>query len=159
MIDYLRRSLPPFVTGAIAGAAGGLLLFAGTFDAASARAVPPPATPLLASSETIIGEPLIYPSTGQAKVTAAVVTLAPGQETGWHTHGAPVVGYVLEGTLEVDYGDKGQRIYRPGDAMLEAIGFAHNGRNIGTEPMRILAVFLGVAGMGMSEPAPAPRKP
>lgn len=160
MIEHLRRSLLPFVTGAAAGVAGGVLLLASPFDAPSLQTVPPsPVTPLLASSETVLGEPLIYPSAGKAKVTAAIVTLAPGQETGWHTHGGPVVGYVLEGTLDVDYGDKGVRVYRAGEAMLEAIGFAHNGRNNGTEPMRILAVFLGVAGMATSEPAAAPGKP
>jgi hypothetical protein len=86
-------------------------------------------------------------------VTAAVVTLAPGQETGWHTHGMPTFGYVLEGELEVDYGKAGVRVYRAGDAVLEAIGVAHNGRNIGAGPMRILAVFMGADGLATSEPA------
>jgi quercetin dioxygenase-like cupin family protein len=117
-----------------------------------------PAAPLLASGETVIGEPIIYP-VGKGKVTAAVVTLAPGQETGWHTHSSPVFGYMLEGTLEVDYGDKGVRVYRAGDAVLEAIGFAHNGRNTGTDRMRILAVFMGAEGLAPSTAAARPGKP
>jgi len=112
-----------------------------------------PVGPLISSGETIVGERIVYPRDAPAKVTAAVVTLAPGQETGWHTHGMPVLGYVLEGELEVDYGEKGIRVYRTGDAVLEAIGVAHNGRNIGSGPMRILAVFMGAEGLSPSVPA------
>lgn len=100
-----------------------------------------------------MGERIAYPAGAPAKVTAAVVTLAPGQETGWHTHGMPVLGYVLEGELEVDYGEKGVRVYRAGEAVLEAIGVAHNGRNTGVAPMRVLAVFMGADGLKPTEPA------
>ncbi|HML44526.1 cupin domain-containing protein [Hyphomicrobium zavarzinii] len=122
-------------------------------DALRARDVPPPAVPLLSSGETVVGERIAYPAGAPAKVTAAVVTLAPGQETGWHTHGMPVLGYVLEGELEVDYGEKGVRVYRAGEAVLEAIGVAHNGRNTGVAPMRVLAVFMGADGLKPTEPA------
>jgi quercetin dioxygenase-like cupin family protein len=111
-----------------------------------------PAGPLLHTGTTVVGEPVVYPQ-GTAQVTAAVVTLAPGQETGWHTHGMPVVGYVIEGELEVDYGEKGVRLYRSGEAVMEAIGVAHNGRNVGSAPMRILAVFIGAEGLKTSQPA------
>ncbi|HYD15321.1 MAG TPA: cupin domain-containing protein [Hyphomicrobium sp.] len=119
-----------------------------------ARAPLPLAGPLISSGETILGERIVYPTGAPAKVTAAIVTLAPGQETGWNIHGAPVLGYVLEGELEVDYGDKGLRVYREGEAMLEAIGVPHNGRNIGSGTMRILAVFMGAEGLQPSVPAP-----
>jgi quercetin dioxygenase-like cupin family protein len=111
-----------------------------------------PAGPLLSSGETVVGERIVYPAAAPAKVTAAVVTLAPGQETGRHTHGMPTFGYVIEGELEVDYGDKGTRLYRAGDAVLEAIGVPHNGRNRGAGPMRILAVFMGAHGLKTSLP-------
>jgi quercetin dioxygenase-like cupin family protein len=112
-----------------------------------AREPPKPVTPLLHTGTTVVGEPVVYPTGAAAEITAAVVTLAPGQETGWHTHGMPVVGYVIEGELEVDYGEKGVRVYRAGDAVVEAISVAHNGRNKGNVPMRILAVFVGAEGL------------
>jgi quercetin dioxygenase-like cupin family protein len=111
-----------------------------------------PVTPLVAASETIMGEPIVYPDGRPAKITAAVVALEPGGETGWHTHGVPTFGYVLEGELTVDYGEKGSRIYRAGDAVLEAIAIPHNGRNTGAGPMRILAVFMGADGLRTSVP-------
>jgi quercetin dioxygenase-like cupin family protein len=114
------------------------------------------ATQLLASGETVVGEAIAYPTGSPAKVTAAVLTLAPGASTGWHTHGIPTFGYILEGELTVDYGAKGVRVYRAGDALLEAIHIAHDGRNTGAGPMRILAVFMGADGLPTSAPAPGP---
>ncbi len=111
--------------------------------------------PLLASGETIVGETIAYPAGAPAKVTAAILTLAPGASTGWHTHGLPTFGYILEGELTVDYGDKGVHVYRAGDALLEAIDVAHDGRNTGAGPMRILAVFMGAEGLPTSVAAPA----
>jgi quercetin dioxygenase-like cupin family protein len=128
--------------------AGGALFVLATADPTRALQ---PAGPLLHTGTTVVGEAVVYPA-GAAQVTAAVVTLAPGQETGWHTHGMPVVGYVIEGELEVDYGDKGVRVYRAGEALMEAIGIAHNGRNVGSAPMRILAVFIGAEGLKTSLP-------
>lgn len=100
---------------------------------------------LLSTGSTITGEPIQYPS-GSAHVTAVEITLQPGQQTGWHKHPVPLFGYVLEGELTVDYGANGKRIYRKGDSLLEAMNEAHNGRNTGKGPMRILAVFIGAEG-------------
>jgi hypothetical protein len=42
--------------------------------------------PLLATTKTVMDEQIVYPS-GVAKLTTGIVTLDPGDETGWHTHG------------------------------------------------------------------------
>lgn len=111
--------------------------------------------PLLASGETIVGEKIAYPVGAPARVTAGILTLAPGASTGWHTHGVPTFGYILAGELTVDYSEKGVRVYRAGGAVLEAINVAHDGRNTGAGPMRILAVFMGAEGLPTSVAAPA----
>ncbi len=98
---------------------------------------------LLSGNQTVAGETIAYPVDQPAAVTAAIVTLLPGQETGWHIHGVPVFGYILEGELTVDYGALGPRVYRQGEGFLEAISFRHNGRNDGEVPVRVLAVFMG----------------
>lgn len=103
----------------------------------------PSVATLLSTGETILGQPFRYPDGVAARVTAAIVTLPPGAQTGWHQHDVPLFGYVLKGDLTVTYEGKGERLYRPGEAFMEAIGISHNGRNTGTEPMRILAVFMG----------------
>lgn len=98
--------------------------------------------PLLATGQTIIGEPIAY-SPGAAKVTAVIVTIQPGEETRLHKHGVPLFAYILSGEATVDYGDKGVKVYPCGTAFMEAMDQWHHGMNHGKEPVRILAVYLG----------------
>ena len=105
-----------------------------------------PAVKLLETGTTVTGEPLVYPTSGPAKVSAIVVTIAPGAETVLHHHPAPMVAYILEGDLRVDYGAHGRHDYHTGDALLEAMAVPHKGTNIGTVPVRILAVSMGAEG-------------
>jgi quercetin dioxygenase-like cupin family protein len=128
---------------------------AAEITAAAPAAVAPGERMVLSTGTTVTGEPIRYPSGGPAKITAMEITLQPGQQTGWHTHPVPLFGYMLEGELTVDYGTKGKRIYRKGDGLAEAMNEAHNGRNTGRKPLRILAVFIGQEG----EPGTVPASP
>ena len=105
-----------------------------------------PAAPLLSTGITVVGEPIRYPTSGPAHVTGSIVTLAPGARTVVHKHGVPMFAYILEGEITVDYGDKGKRTYRAGDALMEAMDVAHFGENTGTQPMRLIAVYMGAKG-------------
>jgi quercetin dioxygenase-like cupin family protein len=125
-----------------AGLAGAGLLI----GAAVAKTAYPSGDVLLSTADTVIGQPIIYPA-GPAKVTSSIVTLEPGQATGWHRHDAPLVGYILDGEITVDYGPDGTRVYRAGDAFVEALGSAHNGINTGPDTVRMLAVSIGAEGV------------
>ena len=105
-----------------------------------------PSVPLLSTGTTIVGETLHYPTNGPAHVTAAIVTLAPGAKTVLHRHGVPLFAYILEGEVTVDYGDRGKRTYRAGDALMEAMDVPHFGADAGPQPVRILTVFIGAEG-------------
>lgn len=148
MLENLR-----ILAGVLLGALGAFLVVWLVSGDGGRKWVRPQAAPLLSSGETVVGEAITYPTGAPAKVTAQVMTLAPGQETGWHTHGVPVLGYVLEGELEVDYGPKGVKAFHAGDAVLEAISTPHNGRNVGSAPLKILAVFMGAEGLQNTAPA------
>jgi len=113
-------------------------------------------TPLLSSGTTIIDQPIAYPA-GTPKVTAAIVTVPPGGETGWHLHEVPLFAYILDGEISLDYGEKGTRMLKAGDSLLEAMNWAHNGKNTGTVPLRILAVYMGAEGLENAEAAAAPH--
>ena len=102
--------------------------------------------PLLSTGTTVLGETLHYPTSGPAHVTAAIVTLEPGAKTVLHRHGVPLFAYVLEGEITVDYGDRGTRTYRKGDALMEAMDVPHFGVDAGSKPVRILTVFIGAEG-------------
>ena len=98
--------------------------------------------PLIATSRTTVGETISYPQ-GTAKITSAIVTLKPGESTGFHKHGAPTYGYILSGAVTVDYGTHGKRTYAAGTAFMEAMDVWHDGTNDGSAPCRILVVFMG----------------
>ena len=105
-----------------------------------------PAVSLLSGSRTVVGEDIVYPTTGKAVVTAMIVTLAPGEKTVIHRHGVPLFAYILEGAVTVDYGAHGVKTYTQGQSFLEAMHVAHAGRNAGGIPVKILAVYMGAEG-------------
>jgi quercetin dioxygenase-like cupin family protein len=102
-----------------------------------------PAVPLLSTGTSIVGETIRYPKAGRAHVTAAIVTLAPGGRTIMHKHGVPLFAYILDGELTVDYGKHGKRTYLKGQTFMEAMNVPHFGINTGSEPVRLLAVYMG----------------
>lgn len=107
---------------------------------------------LLDTSQTVIGEDILYPGGGQARIKAMVVVLEPGERTVWHRHGVPLYAYLLAGDLELDYGPAGKRIYHSGDNFMEAMKEFHQGHNIGSDQVRILAVFMGGEGQPLVIP-------
>jgi quercetin dioxygenase-like cupin family protein len=138
----------------------GLLL---SSSVALAQSAPPPAGAhggtrmVLQTGKTVTDEPIQYPA-GKPSITAVEITLAPGQQTGWHTHPVPLFGYILEGELTVDYGPLGKRIYRQGEALVEAMNEAHNGHNSGQGAVKILAVFIGAEGIPDTTRASPPKR-
>jgi quercetin dioxygenase-like cupin family protein len=136
----------------IALSAGGVALLAALATAASALQPTTHVTTLLSTSKTVMDEPIVYPTGSPAKVTTVIVSMAPGAETGWHKHGVPLVGLVLEGELTVDYGARGKRTYKKGDSVAEAMNVPHNGRNTGTDTMRLFVVYMGADGLQSSIP-------
>lgn len=143
MTTITSRALTVALTASIAFAAG--------YSLSSAREPIKRFTPLLATSKTVMDEPIVYPS-GTAKLTNGIVALEPGQETGWHTHGVPLTGLILEGELTVDYGDKGTRTFHKGESIAEAISVPHNGRNLGTDVVKLFVVYIGAEGVPTMTP-------
>lgn len=103
----------------------------------------PPVDLLLQASTTTIDQPVAYPTAGRPEITAAIVTMQPGDVTGLHRHDVPMFAWVMQGGITVDYGSAGTRAYGEGDALLEAFRTPHNGRATADVPTRILVVFAG----------------
>jgi quercetin dioxygenase-like cupin family protein len=108
-------------------------------------------TPLLSGNQTIIDQTIAYPE-GTPKVTAAIVIIPPGKDTGWHIHTVPLFVYILEGEVTVDYGSKGVKTFKAGSALLEAENWPHIGMNKTDKPLRILAVYMGAEGVATATP-------
>ncbi|WP_313913559.1 cupin domain-containing protein [Tahibacter sp.] len=121
--------------------------------AAPAMALEPSATlkvtPLLKTTTSWDGKPIVYPG-GQAEVSALVIEIAPGGETGWHQHPVPSFGMVLEGTLEVQLKDGQVKRIEAGQALAEVVDTLHNGRNVDKKPLKLLVIYAGSAGMPLT---------
>jgi quercetin dioxygenase-like cupin family protein len=115
-------------------------------------------TPLMKTSTSWDGKPLVYPA-GQAEVSALIVEIAPGGETGWHQHPVPSFGVVLEGTLEVRLEDGRTRRIERGEALAEVVSTLHNGRNVGDAPLKLLVFYAGSSGTPLTIKAEATKKP
>lgn len=126
--------------------AAGLALALATAPAVAEEADYASTVPLFDGTTNVVGETIVYPTTGPARVTSLIVQMKPGESTGPHRHGAPTWGYILEGQVTLDYGSHGKRTYRKGDSFMEAEGVTHNGVNDGDGPVRILVVFMGAEG-------------
>ena len=134
------RSLTALALAAALGLVAGVALGRTTYPALEV---------LLKAPRSVLGQPLAWPD-GTPAITAAIITLEPGRETGWHRHDVPLLGYILEGALTVDYGPGGSRTYAAGDAFIEAFETDHDGRNAGAVPVRLLAVYMGAEGVPLS---------
>jgi quercetin dioxygenase-like cupin family protein len=114
-------------------------------------------TQLLKTTTSWNGAPIKYPE-GQAEVTSLMVEIAPGGETHWHEHPVPSFGYLLEGSLEVSLVDGKKKLLKPGEALAEVIATAHNGRNVGTTPVKLIVFYAGaVDKQPLSVPRPDAR--
>ena len=100
--------------------------------------------PLLKTTTTSTGQAIEFPK--DVEVTALEVEIAPGKETGWHQHPVPGYAYILSGSVVIEVEGGETRRFDAGDAFVEVINTAHNGKNPGSEPVRILVFFSGEPG-------------
>lgn len=93
---------------------------------------------------------------GERDVTAATVEYAPGAESARHRHSGPVLGYVLEGSMIMQFGDGSPVTYTAGQMFFEPEGGIHQvSRNASSvNRAKILAIIFGKKG----EPLTAPVK-
>jgi quercetin dioxygenase-like cupin family protein len=104
------------------------------------------ATPVLQSGTTAGGTSIAYPKTDSAEVTALMLDIGPGGETGRHMHPYPTFVYVLEGAIDVEMDGGVVHSYKAGDSVLEVVNTWHNSKNKGKTPAKVLVVFAGVRG-------------
>lgn len=112
---------------------------------------------LLVTTTAGNGQPHRYLATDKPEVTAMTVEIAVGGETGWHQHTLPVYAYVLAGKLSVELADGRTLNFSQGDAIVEVQNLAHNGRNSGSEPVKLIVFYTGEVGRPLSVKTAAPK--
>lgn len=95
------------------------------------------------------GKPIEYPQ-GEAEVSGMVIEIAPGGETGWHLHPVPSFAMVMAGELEVQLKDGSKKRLVPGDALAEVVNTLHNGRNLGSVPVKLVVFYIGTTNQPLS---------
>jgi len=100
--------------------------------------------PLLQTTTNSTGQPIAYPREGTPEVTALLIEMAPGEQTGWHQHPVPLLGYLISGELTVYQITGEKRVVRTGGTSLESVGVIHNGVNEGTVPLKMIVFVVGL---------------
>jgi len=100
------------------------------------------ATPVLKATHSWDGKALVFPE-GQAEITGLIIEIAVGGETGWHLHPVPSFGMMLEGELEVTLRDGRTKRVKAGETLAEVVDTEHNGRNVGSVPVKLLVFYAG----------------
>src|SRR5262245_31307934 len=80
---------------------------------------------------------------------------APGAAAGKHTHPGEEMGYVLEGTLQLEIEGKPPVTLNAGQAFFVPANTVHDGQNIGKGPLKVLATYIVEKG----KPVATPVKP
>ena len=104
---------------------------------------------ILKTTTSMGGQALWYEFEGSTEMDVHVVEIAPGGETGRHSHPYPVVMYVLEGTLVVELDDGTRVEYGAGDALIEDANTWINNLNPGDTPSKFVGVLIGPEGAEM----------
>ena len=112
--------------------------------------------PLLQTTVNSIGQSIAYPESGTPEITALLIEMAPGEETGWHSHPVPLVGYIMSGELTVYQITGEKRVVPAGENSLESVGIVHNGVNEGSVPCKMIVYVLGLKGMPFTVAAEPP---
>jgi quercetin dioxygenase-like cupin family protein len=84
-----------------------------------------------------------------------VADLAPGAQTGRHTHPTPRFVYVLEGAVVLELDGKPPQTFKAGQAFVEMPNQLHNFRNASiTEPAKALGFQYAAKGQPLQTNAP-----
>ena len=89
-----------------------------------------------------------------AQLAVVSVEIPVGGREGRHTHTGPLIVYVQEGALTLDYEGKPTVTYKPGETFFVESGKIHEGINNGTVPIKALASFVTPKGAALTTQVP-----
>lgn len=100
-------------------------------------------TTLTKTTTTSSGDPIVHPAIADPELTALLVEIPPGAETGWHEHPVPCYAYIIAGTVTVEMKDGTTKDFSAGEAFAEMVNRLHNGKNLGAETVRLVMFATG----------------
>src|ERR1700693_5870438 len=84
----------------------------------------------------------------------ANVEIAPGGSAGRHTHPGDEISYVVAGGGEILVEGTPPLKIKPGDGFVVPGGTKHDAHNTGTQPLKLIAVYVVEKGKPLATPAP-----
>ena len=84
----------------------------------------------------------------------AHVEIAPGASVGRHTHPGEEISYIEEGEGEILMEGQAPLKVKAGDGFVVPGGTKHDARNTGTQPLKLVAVYVVEKGKPLATPAP-----
>jgi quercetin dioxygenase-like cupin family protein len=80
------------------------------------------------------------------------VEFAPGAREAKHTHPGPLIGYILEGTLDLEHEGRATATYKAGEAFYVEPGKGHLAINSSGKPVKFIATLFVEKGKPASSP-------
>ena len=114
------------------------------------------ATPGVGLTRTVLAQSTVDPfqvgsdeihmnALNRADIVTQQVTVAPGGDTGWHTHWGPAFILVKSGTFSLTQATGCEtHVYQAGQGFVEGPNEVHIGRNAGDTPVEIIATYTNV---------------
>jgi quercetin dioxygenase-like cupin family protein len=88
------------------------------------------------------------------EVLLVEATLPVGGREGKHTHPGTMVGYLLEGSMDLEVEGKPTLSLKAGDSAMVEAGKVHEGINRGRVPTKALVTFIVQKGKPLTTPRP-----
>lgn len=82
-----------------------------------------------------------------------IAEFVPGGVAGKHTHPGEELGYVMEGTLQLEVAGQPPRTLKAGETFFIPAGVVHDGKNVGAGPAKVLATYIVEKGKPVATPA------
>ena len=97
------------------------------------------------SSTSWDGGQIAYPQ-GEAEITSVVLRIEEGQDPPFHCHPVPTMGYVLNGTVEIETSDGKKKRVGAGESLVEVMNTVHRGKAV-EGPVEIVVFYAGAVGV------------
>ena len=88
------------------------------------------------------------------EAVVARVEIAAGGRAGRHTHPGDEISYVVDGQTELLVDGQPPRTVKAGESFVVPAGVVHDAHNVGTEPVRLVGVYVVEKGKPLASPAP-----
>ena len=123
-----------------------LLIVAGLFASSLGAAEPPAGF----SRKVLQDQDLSVPG---RHAVVALIEVAVGAAAGRHTHPGEELGYVVEGTFQIEIEGKAPQTLKAGDTFFIPAGVIHSAKNAGQTPAKVISSYFLEKGQPLATPA------